>query len=383
MLSDERFAPLAAVATTSPPAAASELLRLSWSHPPGMVALCFKNFLLRVVTIGFYQFWGKTEVRRRIWSAIRLNDEPLQYTGTGKEMLLGFLFIFAVLLIPTTLISFAIVMISGVGSRLLEAFQFITMLTFLYLTGVGTHRAIRYRLSRTRWRGIRFGLDGSAWNYGSWYFWTGLLLVLTLGWISPWRSTKLQNLITNKMRFGDRPFQFDAMSGPLYRPFAVLWLVGFVIVAAVGAALYSMFGGPGGLASLGEPGKPPNPAVLFKFIAIVYGAIIVGFLLFGIVSAWYRAQMMNHFAAHTTFEGARFSANATGRSLIWLTISNTLMVIFTLGLLAPLAQVRAARYFVQRMQINGGAALAEIIQRAEDQASRGEGLAQAFDIDAF
>ena len=52
-----------------PPPAGSEALRLSWSQPPGMVALSFKNFLLKIVTLGIYQFWGKTEVRRRIWSA--------------------------------------------------------------------------------------------------------------------------------------------------------------------------------------------------------------------------------------------------------------------------------------------------------------------------
>ena len=77
-----------------------EPLRLSWSHPQGMVALSFKNFFLRIITLGIYHFWGKTEVRRRIWSGVRINGEPLQYTGTGKEMLLGFVVVMAVLFLP-------------------------------------------------------------------------------------------------------------------------------------------------------------------------------------------------------------------------------------------------------------------------------------------
>ena len=81
-------------------------MRLGWSQPAGMVGLSVKNFLLRIVTLGIYGFWGKTEVRKRIWSGIRLNGEPLQYSGTGKELFLGFLVIFGVVVLPTMLVSF-------------------------------------------------------------------------------------------------------------------------------------------------------------------------------------------------------------------------------------------------------------------------------------
>jgi hypothetical protein len=47
------------------------------------------------------------------------------------------------------------------------------------------------------------------------------------------------------------------------------------------------------------------------------------------------------------------------------------------------AQARSARYFVERIAIVGDVPLAEIAQREEDAMRRGEGLAQAFDVDAF
>jgi uncharacterized membrane protein YjgN (DUF898 family) len=368
----------------SPPTpAGEESLRLSWAHPPGMVALSFKNFFLRIITLGIYHFWGKTEVRRRIWSGIRLNGEPMQYTGTGKEMLLGFLFIMGVIFIPVLVLSLLVTATFGPNSPALPAMQGILYVAFFYLIGVGIHRATRYRLSRTRWRGIRGGLEGSAWRYGWTYFWTGALLVLTLGWIAPWRSTRLQSLITNDMRFGNRPLAFQAVAGPLYRPFAVLWVSAIVILGLVGLSLSALFTSLLGMQQMPRPGQSVDPGLLFTIIAIFYGVLIVGFLLFGIVSAWYRARLMNHFAAHTTFEGARFSGTATGRSLLSLTITNYLMVIFTLGLLSPVAQARAARYFVEHLQLEGTAELGAILQRAEDASGRGEGLAQAFDIDAF
>jgi uncharacterized membrane protein YjgN (DUF898 family) len=363
--------------STPPAPSTAENLDLSWSQPPGMTGLCFKNFLYRIVTFGIYNFWGKTEVRKRIWSAIRINGEPLQYTGTGKEMFLGFLFVLAVVTIPALLLALALSLAFGQGATSLM------QIGFFYLIGVAMHRAIRYRLSRTLWRGIRGGLDGSAWKYGWTYFWTGFILIITLGWASPWRATKLQSLIVNGMRFGNRPFKFDALSGPLYGPFLALWLSGIAIVMGIGFAYYAMYNYAEPLfAKVLVPGRPPDPASLFTLILILYGVLIVGLLLYAIVSAWYRAQTMNHFAAHTTFEGARFTASATGSSLVGLTITNLLMVICTLGLLSPLAQARSARYFIQRLRIDGSADLDQVLQGAAST-GRGEGLAQAFDIDAF
>ena len=71
-----------------------EQLHLSWQYPKGLIGLSFTNMLLRILTLGIYHFWAKTEVRKRIWSAIRINDEPLTYTGRGLELFIGFLIVF-------------------------------------------------------------------------------------------------------------------------------------------------------------------------------------------------------------------------------------------------------------------------------------------------
>src|SRR5262249_60228612 len=80
--------------------AGGEPLALTWKEQPGLIGLSFVNFVLRILTLGIYHFWGKTEVRRRIWSAVRLNGEPLEYTGTGKELFLGFLVVLFLIFLP-------------------------------------------------------------------------------------------------------------------------------------------------------------------------------------------------------------------------------------------------------------------------------------------
>lgn len=362
------------------PATVREPVSLTWSEPRGMIGLSIKNFLLKIVTLGIYGFWGKTEVRRRIWTGIRLNGEPMQYSGTGKELFIGFLVVFGAVILPISLVSVVAVLALGPTSPWLQAFNAAVYGGMFLLLGVGIHRAQRYRLSRTSWRGVRGGLDGSSWRYAVTYFWTGLVALVTLGWALPWRSTKLQRLIVNDMRFGDRHLAFDAPHAPLYRRFAVLWF-GVIVIVALMSVLMMV-----GLSSINiriEDLQRPSAAHIIPFLIAIYGSLFLGMLLYGVLSAFYRAGMMNHFAAHTTFEGLRFRGQATTGSLIWLTVSNLALVLFTLGLLLPVAQTRSARWFVTRLAIDGEAPLSEITQGAADLAKRGEGLAQVFDVDAF
>jgi uncharacterized membrane protein YjgN (DUF898 family) len=249
-----------------------------------------------------------------------------------------------------------------------------------FLTGVALYRAQRYRLSRTFWRGIRGGLAGRSRDYAWAYFWTGLLIPLTAGWIVPWRSTKLQGMITRDMRFGDRAFAFNAPSAPLYARFAVLWIAAIAIAAAGAITAYALF-----LADLAafDPSLGRPFALKGATVATMIALAAAAFIVYSIVSAWYRAKQINHFAAHTHFDKASFKSGVTAGGLIWIGVTNILMVIFTLGLLIPVAQARAARYLVENLEIAGAVSLGEIAQGADQGIRRGEGLAQAFDVDAF
>jgi len=355
-------------------------LQLSWLHPVGLIGLSIVNFLLRIVTLGIYHFWGKTEVRRRIWSAIRLDGEPLEYTGRGKELFFGFLIVFAVVLLPIMLGSFGMVIAFGPQSPALFVFQAVIYVAFIFLLGVGLYRAQRYRLSRTRWRGIRGAVVGNSWTYGWTYFWTTLLIPLTLGWISPWRSARLQKLITDDMRFGNRPFQFTGTAGPLYSRFFVLWFGAILIGGAVTLGVVGItLSEAQHAADSDEPFRKMTGLGTFLMVLLFLGA----YLLFAIVSAWYRAGMINHFAAHTYFEGASFQGDVSAGGLIWLAVTNFFIAVLSLGLLTPVAQARTTRYLVEHLAIDGTVPFAEIAQSVHEESALGEGLAQAFDVDAF
>ncbi len=420
-----------------PPSSQSEI-NLSWFAPFGMIGLSLVNFFYRLITLGIYDFWARTEVRKRLWSAIRLNGEPLVYTGTGKELFLGFLIVFGVVLLPIMLISFGAVFAFGPNSPYVGAVSAAIYVLVFFLFGVGIFRAHRYRLLRTTWRGIRGSLSGDSWKYGLTYFLTMLLIPLTFGWIVPWRTTKLQSMITNNAHFGDQPFSFKGGSGPLYGPFALLWFgVLFVFFGAlmmIGAITHMVQTalGPGAL----EPGfkLPPEIAAYLGFVSL--SIVAVGYLLYLFISAWYRSRTINHFAKCTHFDDARFEGRVTGGGLLWIDITNLLIqilgvilmlipvsIIFALlaaaglsppeaglqspqpglangflavfapisvlilalsfTLLLPVTQARSMGYLIKNLSLNGNVDVDKISQSTAQQMSTGEGLAQAFDIDAF
>ena len=53
---------------------------------------------LLAVTLGIYRFWLTTDMRRFLWSNTEIAGETLEYTGTARELLLGFLIAIAILI---------------------------------------------------------------------------------------------------------------------------------------------------------------------------------------------------------------------------------------------------------------------------------------------
>ena len=354
--------------------------RISWVHPPGGFAgLSLLNGVLRIATLGIYHFWGKTEVRQRIWSAVRIDGEPLEYRGTGGELLRGFLVVFFLILLPMVLVGFAAQVFLTPATYGIYSLAFWGML-FL-LSGIGIHRARRYRLSRTRWRGIRGGLSGRSSGFAWTYLWTALLVPLTFGWILPWRAVRLQRALFNETRFGDNAFAFTGVAGPLYRRFWLVWFSALVLVVAASVAIAAIIGfAMPGTDGANAPAMPQiNSGKIAAMVAVVLGALLI----FAMIRAWYSARMLNYFATHTKLQGIGFTLQATAPGLVWLAASNYLIRIFSLGFLSAVADARSMRYIVDRLACDGGIAWNRIAQNPDELLKRGEGLAEAFNVDAF
>lgn len=354
--------------------------RLTFTYVPrkGLLKLTIVNFLLSLVTFTIYRFWAKTNVRKHIWSCVHINGEPLEYTGTGKELFMGALVVFACLFLPVIILGAAIGIIYGPDSPLLLVIQYVLIIVIYVFWGFAVYKARKYQLSRTNWRGIRGTLVGSAMTYSLLFFGSLLAKSMSFGWATPVMNTVLQEQITNDMRFGDAAFKFKGRAGPLYPTYALCWLltlggiIAAIVVVASSQYVQNLFQSDFG-------GAEPDKLAVYITVAIA-AFFLLTLLIVPMLWSIYIAKELRTFANYTRFDGVPFSLDASAGAVIWLAVVNILILIFTLGIGWPYINQRTVRFVVDRISLDGLVDVDRIQQSQVPLEKRGEGLADAFDV---
>jgi len=176
---------------------------------------------LELVTVGFYRFWLVTDIRRHLWSNTHIDGDAAEYTGRGRELLIGFLIALAIL-VPIYLVYFLI----SIEAERLQGLASLPLIAAFYVFGqFAIYRARRYRLTRTVWRGVRFWMDGSGWAYAARATLWGLLAVLTLGLAFPWRQAALERYKMHHSWYGDLQGRFEGRGWQFFKKIWWLWLL--------------------------------------------------------------------------------------------------------------------------------------------------------------
>jgi uncharacterized membrane protein YjgN (DUF898 family) len=147
--------------------------------------LLARGAVLLMCTLGIYRFWLTTDIRRYLWSNTELAGESFEYTGTARELPLGFLIAIAIL-VPLYAGFFLLAL--GLG----ELSSLIGLITLTVLGHYAVYRARRYRLTRTVYRGVRFHQSGSAWRYAICALLWWSLIALTAGLAYPFAQSRLE-----------------------------------------------------------------------------------------------------------------------------------------------------------------------------------------------
>jgi hypothetical protein len=377
-----------------------------------LFGLALKTSVLTVLTLGFYRFWMKTRLRRFYWSAIRPGGVPLEYAGLPTEKLLGFLiavvflaFYIGVVNLVLMFASFAILH----GNATAYAASFAGILPIIFYA---RYRARRYLLARTRWRGIRFGLEPGAWGYAARALWHWLLTLLTLGLLWPRKTFWLEKYVTDRTYFGTQPLVQGGRWTMLIRPFlpvaigtAVTLLAGLAAaggapelllvlpvslpLALVGLVHYRVASfrrlaeaKRAGPLSLGA--RPRTLRVLRIYILGWLGVgLTIAALLFGFA-----------FVLMALLDGLYGMADLPDDPFVlveslppWITVGAGLLLYFSAFILFGVLvhvflTLPLLRHYAETLTVQGTAALSEIRQRGRDEFTEAEGLAEALDLGA-
>jgi uncharacterized membrane protein YjgN (DUF898 family) len=315
-----------------------EVQTLRYAATPGLFGIAIKNLLLTVVTLSIYRFWAKTNMRRYLWRQVTIAGDALEYTGTGKELFLGFLIVIGILA-PIAVILAVVqqVMLSDEVSA--AVFQLVYFAAIIVLSAIALFRARRYRLSRTAWRGIHAGQDGSTFGYVvRWISWNALS-VITLGLASPWARTALQRYLMRNTRFGDVPFSFTGSGTALFPKWLVLMAVTLApIIAFVVANLDFEF-----------PNVDPTDSasaqrILISFLSLEYPwLLLVAPVAATLAFVWYRVREFRYFVACSTLGGSSLQSAASARSIVLIyVVYGILAFVLPLVIIGGLVAMTAA-----------------------------------------
>jgi uncharacterized membrane protein YjgN (DUF898 family) len=191
--------------------------------------LVTRGALLELVTAGFYRFWLSTDIRRHLWSNTSIDGDAAEYTGRGRELLIGFLIAMAILM-PVYLVYFLV----GLEAEGVQSFASTPLLGGLYLLGqFAIYRARRYRLTRTVFRGVRFSMTGSGWGYAWRAGLRSLLVGATLGLALPWRDAALERYKMRHTHYGTLQGSFEGTGREFFKRGWWLWLLSAVSLVSV------------------------------------------------------------------------------------------------------------------------------------------------------
>jgi hypothetical protein len=232
-------------------------------------SLTFRTTLLTVLSLLIYRFWARTRTRRYLWSHVVLDGDRFEYTGTGGELFRGFLRVVAIFA-PIALA------LAILDAFLLPGLNQAQLPLFILLAIIGSYYARRYRLTRTRWRGIRGNLVGSAGAY------LGLSLlhiahtVLTLGLTYPIYRLATGRYLIAHSRFGDRQFTCAPRYGRLLLRYVPIWLVTILLLAAAGIALVpAMKAGMADKTTAASLGQQAAGGLAFGFAAVAWWIVMI------------------------------------------------------------------------------------------------------------
>jgi uncharacterized membrane protein YjgN (DUF898 family) len=321
--------------------------------------IAITNLLLTIVTLGIYRFWAQARVRRYLWSRTRMIGEELEWTGTGGEMFVGFLMAMGVLL------GWAAIIFGG-AALLGDWFSILGMIAFyifiLWAFGFAQFRALRYRLSRTWWRGIRGGSDNNGVGYG----WTALgnnfVAGLTLGILTPRAIVENWNDRIRAMSFGPHMLDSDVDTSGLQSR----WMM-----------LYAVYIGFFALFALVRPEENTEPSAVVALLPFV--------LIVGLAAVMIRFWALFFRKAAGSFGLAELSASFEVSSMDWVKFYAKLigLTIITLGFGAIMWRYLRWKFVVDRLQLFGTIDLDTLTQSSTAAPKDAEGFADAFDIGAF
>ena len=306
------------------------------------------NLLLSIVTLGIYSAWAKVRTKKYFYNHTYIEGRNFDYHATGKQIMIGRLIVIAVIIVFQIIIT----VLPVVGLIILVAFFF----AFPWLIV----RSLIFNARMSSYSNVRFGFFGSIGQAFLVFLVYPILMVLTLYTTFPILDRAVARYSINNHKLGQAKFDMDVGLGGFYKAFllAAAWIIAVgvlgVVLTGFSMSEFAMaMDDP--TASGGEAAKVIGLFYLLFFIAFLPAVFL------------YSALVRNEVYNNTTLEGGhRFASNVSAIQMLWIAVSNMIVVVFTLFLMLPWAQIRMARYLAAHTGFTAGGSMDDFVTQQQE-----------------
>ena len=281
------------------------------------------NVALTLLTLGIYSAWAKVRARRYLYGHIWLGDTAFDYTANPVAILRGRILV----AIVATILWFA---------NLFSLWYYYAALAVMMpLVPWVVVRARTFQLRNSRYRGIAFDFQGRYRDAAVWYPLTWIASFVTLGLAWPFRIFGRDRYLVDESRFGNKPFRFNGEPGPYYGVYVTVWVAGVFLFFLTCIAAVS---------TLSTEPSEPSPAAIYLPLAFVFAASLLSVV-------YIRTRLLSYRWSNTQLGDSDFILQLSFGTMLWLYLSNAVVIVCTFGLFAPFARLRVLRYVVDQFLV--------------------------------
>ena len=323
------------------------------------------NLLLSIVTLGVYSAWAKVRRLQYFYRHTELAGSSFDFHGSPIRIFIG------------RLIALAMLIAYEWTARLRSPLIFAVLLALALIMPWLLRNSFRFRLYNTSWRGTRFHFRGSVAGSYRVFLLNGVLSLITLYVMAPFMHQRLKAYQHDNSWFGRTRASFHARVGQFYMVY--LFLLGAIVAYVLLIGLSGIFGAVVHMMQLQKQGVRVDPNTVIRSLAILYGV----FILMGLsIGPTFHALVTNLIWSNTRVGEHRIECKIPPLKLVWITLSNFVLVAITVGLFIPWAAVRLARVQLESIQVLPAGDLQGFeAGEPEDVGAVGEEAATAFDFD--
>lgn len=300
------------------------------------------NIFLMILTLGFYAPWAKVRTNQYFYGHTQIDGASFQYLADPWVIFRG------------RLVAMVAVAVWAVVSNVWPLGSLVLLALFLVALPWIVVRSLKFHAVNSAYRNIRFDCRG---GYGgacmAMVVWP-IVSIFTLLLAAPLSLFKSHAFMINNSYFGTMPFRLKATAGDYYVFFLRIMLVALGFAALAGV-----------LGTLAHP-------ILAGVVAAV------GYLaLFG----YFMASLTNLVMNSTTLGMHGFESNLGKRRMVWIFLTNSLLIGLTLGFYTPWAKVRMAAYRASCTEVAVHGDLDSFVaSEVRNTSALGQEIGDAFDV---